>query len=301
MDIYCVPYAIAVWEQFVHVCSQSVKQNDILYYALVSACCICVTQITMTVLFSTFQLEMRRQSPDRRAPRLALNTVVAASGRSGFLDRAFATFSEFSDRFGVTPDVHSYNSLLYAVSRSKAARVSLMVTILKDMDTKGINPNDMSYSYFFDVVSERKSLEQLRMIRDSLLDVVRSKGIRPRMRSIRRLAYAAGERNMLELVEELKRLMFDAIPIGPSEYRGLTHRIPPSKPLLFFSNHLEKKLKPYANNCKNVAMVKDISDAKEEIKLRVDYDKDFIKSSQFECSMPTLGIENDSVDDHRYS
>ena len=51
-------------------------------------------------------------------PRLALNAIIMAAGRMGQLDRAYATFQEYTALFGLTADTAAYNALLYATARS---------------------------------------------------------------------------------------------------------------------------------------------------------------------------------------
>ena len=58
-------------------------------------------------------------------PRLALNAIIMAAGRMGQLDRAFASFQEYTALFGLTADTAAYNALLYATARSIASQHTL--------------------------------------------------------------------------------------------------------------------------------------------------------------------------------
>ena len=54
-------------------------------------------------------------------PRLALNAIIMAAGRMGQLDRAYATFQEYTALFGLTADTAAFNALLYATARLVSA------------------------------------------------------------------------------------------------------------------------------------------------------------------------------------
>ncbi|KAF2294996.1 hypothetical protein GH714_030030 [Hevea brasiliensis] len=95
-----------------------------------------------------FQLEnlSRAESPYKSVA--ALNCIVLGCANVWDLDRAYQTFEAIGSSFGLTPDIHSYNALMYAFGRLKktfeAARV------FEHMVSLGIKPNSTSYSLLVD-------------------------------------------------------------------------------------------------------------------------------------------------------
>lgn len=49
----------------------------------------------------------------------ALNCIVLGCANIWDLDRAYQTFEAISSPFGLTPDIHSYNALMYAFGKLK--------------------------------------------------------------------------------------------------------------------------------------------------------------------------------------
>ena len=66
-----------------------------------------------------FQLEnLSRADPPYKSVA-ALNCVVLGCANIWDLDRAYQTFEAIGSSFGLTPDVHSYNALMYAFGKLK--------------------------------------------------------------------------------------------------------------------------------------------------------------------------------------
>lgn len=72
-----------------------------------------------------FQLEnlSRAESPYKSVA--ALNCIVLGCASIWDLDRAYQTFEAIGSSFGLTPDVHSYNALMYAFGRLKKVGIFL--------------------------------------------------------------------------------------------------------------------------------------------------------------------------------
>lgn len=95
-----------------------------------------------------FQLEnLSRADPPYKSVA-ALNCVILGCANIWDLDRAYQTFEAIGSSFGLTPDIHSYNALMYAFGKLKktfeASRVFEHLTSL------GIKPNAMSFSLLVD-------------------------------------------------------------------------------------------------------------------------------------------------------
>ena len=186
-----------------------------------------------TAPFNIPQVDLAKQNSSIRIPRMALNTVIGASGRVGGIDRAFATFAEYDQVFGLTHDIHSFNALLLALSKYRSPTVISMIKIFNDMEARGIQPNDLSFTYLLNVMADKNDLSSL----SSTLSIIRERNIRPRGRSLRRAAYAAVDLGQLDLLEELKAFM--RTPIGTSS-SGTS--FPPSPLLYAFETTLKRKL-----------------------------------------------------------
>lgn len=49
----------------------------------------------------------------------ALNCIILGCANIWDLDRAYQTFEAISSSFGLTPNIHSYNALIFAFGRLK--------------------------------------------------------------------------------------------------------------------------------------------------------------------------------------
>lgn len=68
------------------------------------------------------------------APRIVLDALVEASGRLGMADRAFAIFQDYNNLFDVTPDIHSYNSLLSACAVQRKVNMNAIFTVFQELE-----------------------------------------------------------------------------------------------------------------------------------------------------------------------
>lgn len=165
---------------------------------------------------------------------MALNAVIGASGRVGGVDRAFATFAEYDKVFGLSHDIHSYNALLLATSKHRNSKVLSMLAIFKDMESKGISPDSLSFSYLLEVMSDRNDLSGL----ENTLIIMKERGIRPSGRALRRSAYAACDLEKFDLVDALTAFMKTPLSIAADP-----KRFSPPTPLLYsFERALRRKI-----------------------------------------------------------
>ncbi|KAF8378803.1 hypothetical protein HHK36_030152 [Tetracentron sinense] len=95
-----------------------------------------------------FQLENLSRTDPPYNSVAALNCVILGCANIWDLDRAYQTFEAIGGTFGLTPDIHSYNALMYAFGKLKktfeASRVFEHLTSL------GVKPDTMSYSLLVD-------------------------------------------------------------------------------------------------------------------------------------------------------
>ncbi|CAN0929383.1 Pentatricopeptide repeat-containing protein At1g26460, mitochondrial [Linum grandiflorum] len=95
-----------------------------------------------------FQLESLNKGTPPYKSIAALNCVILGCANVWDLDRAYQTFEAIGPSFGLTPDIHSYNALMFAFGRMK--KTSEASEVFKHMEGLGIKPNAMSYSLIVD-------------------------------------------------------------------------------------------------------------------------------------------------------
>ena len=95
---------------------------------------------------------------DYQVPPMALHAIIMASGHSGKLDRSFATFTEIESLFGLNPDIHAYNALLWANSkcllRANGGDLGVMLSIVEKLEDSGLTANDRTFDIIFNCVAE---------------------------------------------------------------------------------------------------------------------------------------------------
>ncbi|XP_061347287.1 pentatricopeptide repeat-containing protein At1g26460, mitochondrial [Gastrolobium bilobum] len=90
-----------------------------------------------------FQLEhLSREENYRSVP--ALNCIILGCANIWDLDRAYQTFESIGSTFGLTPDIHSYNGLMYAFGKLKKTHEASRV--FEHLVSLGLKPNAKSYS-----------------------------------------------------------------------------------------------------------------------------------------------------------
>nr|DAD31434.1 TPA_asm: hypothetical protein HUJ06_010285 [Nelumbo nucifera] len=95
-----------------------------------------------------FQLENLSHADLPYKSVAALNCIILGCANIWDIDRAYQTFEAIGSIYGLTPDIHSYNALMYAFGKLKktfeASRVFEHLTSL------GVKPNATSYSLLVD-------------------------------------------------------------------------------------------------------------------------------------------------------
>lgn len=95
-----------------------------------------------------YQLEnLSRADPPFKSVA-ALNCIILGCGNVWDIERAYQTFDAISSFFGLTPDIHSYNALIYAFGKLKKTFEASRV--FEHMLSLGVKPNAKSYSLLVD-------------------------------------------------------------------------------------------------------------------------------------------------------
>ncbi|ERM99972.1 pentatricopeptide repeat-containing protein At1g26460, mitochondrial [Amborella trichopoda] len=128
-----------------------------------------------------FQLEnLSRADPPYKSVA-AVNCVILGCANIWDLDRAYQTFEAISNTFGLTPDIHSYNALLFAFGKMKktfeASRVFEHLTSL------GVRPNETTYSLLIDAHLINKDQKSALSIIDEMMNA----GFAPSKESLKKV------------------------------------------------------------------------------------------------------------------
>ena len=110
-----------------------------------------------------------------------------------------------------------------------------MLSIFEDMESKGIMPNRLSFSYVLDVMSDSGDLSCL----SNILNIIRDRKIQPRGRSLRRVAYVAADLDLIDLVDEIKSIML--YPVTGTGNFATSRKLPPVPLLYCFEKTLKRK------------------------------------------------------------
>ncbi|KAK1416011.1 hypothetical protein QVD17_31799 [Tagetes erecta] len=87
----------------------------------------------------------------------ALNCVILGCANIWDVDRAYQTFSTIESSFGLTPDIHSYNALLFAFG--KLHKRDEAVKVFEHLVSLGMKPNAKSYALLVDAHLIKRDLQ----------------------------------------------------------------------------------------------------------------------------------------------
>ncbi|CAH8390915.1 unnamed protein product [Eruca vesicaria subsp. sativa] len=95
-----------------------------------------------------FQLETLSQGDTPYKSVAALNCIILGCANTWDLDRAYQTFAAISDSFGLTPNIDSYNALIYAFGKVKKTQEATKV--YTHLVGEGVKPDARTYSLLVD-------------------------------------------------------------------------------------------------------------------------------------------------------
>ncbi|MCD7469592.1 hypothetical protein HAX54_008732 [Datura stramonium] len=95
-----------------------------------------------------YQLEnLSRADPPYKSVA-ALNCVILGCANIWDIDRAYQTFAAIESTFGLIPNIHSYNALIYAFG--KLGKRDEATKVYEHFMDLGVKPNEMTYSLLVD-------------------------------------------------------------------------------------------------------------------------------------------------------
>jgi len=95
-----------------------------------------------------FQLESLSQGDTPYKSVAALNCIILGCANTWDLDRAYQTFEAISASFGLTPNIDSYNALLYAFGKVK--KTFEATNVFEHLVSIGVKPDSRTYSLLVD-------------------------------------------------------------------------------------------------------------------------------------------------------
>ena len=134
-------------------------------------------------------------------PRMTLNAIIMAAGRMGQIDRAFATFKEYKTLFNLCPDVHAFNSLLYACASFRDTNINTLLSVLQNMEAENVAPNSYSFSIMLQTMADCEDLSSL----EPVLDVVEDNNHSVRTRALRCVAVTAAKQGDSATIERIRK------------------------------------------------------------------------------------------------
>ncbi|KAF9624168.1 hypothetical protein IFM89_008106 [Coptis chinensis] len=162
------------------------------------------------------QLETLSQADPPHKSVAALNCILLGCANIWDLNRAYETFVAFSKNFGLTPDIHSYNALMYAYGKLK--KIDEASSVFDHLTSMGVKPNATTYALLVDAHVTNLDAKAALSVIDEEVKV----GFKPskdmlqkvRRRSIREFDYESFDR-----VEELARTF--KIRMGSDNRKGM--------------------------------------------------------------------------------
>ncbi|CAA0828749.1 Pentatricopeptide repeat-containing protein -mitochondrial [Striga hermonthica] len=120
---------------------------------------------TLDMVYHQLEILSREDPPYKSIA--ALNCVILGCANIWDLDRAYQTFNAISATFGLTPNLHSYNALLFAFG--KLGKRDDAVKVFEHFAGLGVKPNMTTYSLLIDAhLSVRDPKSALAVIDDMI-------------------------------------------------------------------------------------------------------------------------------------
>ncbi|KAL2349167.1 hypothetical protein Fmac_003167 [Flemingia macrophylla] len=143
-----------------------------------------------------FQLENLNRAEHPYKSLAALNCVILGCANIWDLDRAYQTFESIGSTFGLNPDIHSYNGLMYAFGKLKKTHEASKV--FEHLVSLGLKPNAKSYSLLVDAHLINRDVKSALAV----IDDMRAAGFEPsvdmlkdvRRRCMREMDYESDDR-----------------------------------------------------------------------------------------------------------
>uniref|UniRef100_A0ACD5YZT0 Uncharacterized protein n=2 Tax=Avena sativa TaxID=4498 RepID=A0ACD5YZT0_AVESA len=132
---------------------------------LVVACC----KDGFTTLDTVYvQLENLSSADPPYKSVAALNCVILGCANIWDIERAYETFEAMKEKFGLTPDIHSYNALLHAFGKLKKTEEA--INVFQHLSSLDVKPNATTYSLLVDAHLVNRDPKAALAVIDEMVD-----------------------------------------------------------------------------------------------------------------------------------
>ncbi|MED6182221.1 hypothetical protein PIB30_026613 [Stylosanthes scabra] len=114
-----------------------------------------------------FQLENLSRAENPYKSVTALNCILLGCANVWDLDRAYQTFDAIGSEFGLTPNIHSYNGLMYAFGKLK--KTGEATRVFEHLLSLGVKPNAKSYSLLVDAHLINRDVKSALAVLDDMI------------------------------------------------------------------------------------------------------------------------------------
>lgn len=164
---------------------------------LVVACC----KDGFTTLDSVYvQLENLSSADPPYKSVAALNCVIVGCANIWDLERAYETFEALKEKFGLTPDIHSYNALLYAFGKLKKTEEAC--NVFQHLVSLDVKPNSTTYSLLVDAHLVNRDPKAALAVIDEMVDV----GFTPSKETLKKVRRRCSRESDFDSDEKLQSL-----------------------------------------------------------------------------------------------
>ncbi|CAM0906604.1 unnamed protein product [Alopecurus aequalis] len=164
---------------------------------LVVACC----KDGFTTLDSVYlQLENLSSADPPYKSVAALNCVILGCANIWDIERAYETFEAMKEKFGLTPDIHSYNVLLHAFGKLKKTEEAS--NVFQHLTTLDVKPNATTYSLLVDAHLVNRDPKAALAVIDEMVDA----GFTPPKETLKKVRRRCSRESDLDSEEKLHSL-----------------------------------------------------------------------------------------------
>ncbi|KAK1679061.1 hypothetical protein QYE76_039909 [Lolium multiflorum] len=162
---------------------------------LVVACC----KDGFTTLDTVYvQLENLSSADPPYKSVAALNCVILGCANIWDIERAYETFEAMKEKFGLTPDIHSYNALLHAFGKLKKTEEA--VNVFQHLTSLDVKPNATTYSLLVDAHLVNRDPKAALAVIDEMVDA----GFTPTKETVKKVRRRCSRESDFDSEEKLQ-------------------------------------------------------------------------------------------------
>mmetsp|Transcript_37460 Transcript_37460/g.47771 ORF Transcript_37460/g.47771 Transcript_37460/m.47771 type:complete len:604 (+) Transcript_37460:47-1858(+) len=135
----------------------------------------------------------------------ALNAIMYGCSRKGnaALDRAFATFDDFEQTFGISPNLDTYNALISTCANPERPQAAAAFSLVKKMRESGVEPDADTFDAVVKSAFFRKQDENVKKVLQETVDLKFSPSLQTIMLLVNGYSTSKGGDTVLEILQLL--------------------------------------------------------------------------------------------------